>query len=190
MNLVERVRQEVKKLNEEYIKNYDSFNFWESHIKYVVHEALVLAERFGADKEIVELGALLHDIALISHVGTKADHHINGVKIADEILTKLGCPVEKKSSVLGCVLHHRNNREVENLEEVCVADADIIAHYDNIPMCFEVAFRFDKIKNMNDREEWIAYFSKDFNDLSEETAKSFKPRYDKIMESLFPKLNI
>jgi len=70
---------------------------------------------------------------------------------------------------------------------LCVADADILAHYDNIPMCFEVAFKFNKI-DTNSKDEWIKYFSKDYNDLSERTKETFKDRYLNIMEVLFGNL--
>ena len=129
-----------------HIKNIDNFNFWEQHIKYVVKEAINLAEKYNADKEIVELGALLHDVALIANVGTKADHHINGMLISQKILKRLNYPQSKMDRVLGCVKNHRKSQNTTNIEELCVADADILAHYDNIPMCFEVAFKFNKIK--------------------------------------------
>ena len=58
------------------------------HIKYVVRESIKLAKTYDADLEIVELAALLHDIALVAKVGTKADHHSNGAIIAKELLQK------------------------------------------------------------------------------------------------------
>ena len=54
---------------------------------------LALAQKYGADIEIVKLGALLHDIALICKVGDRKDHHINGKILAEEIL-KLGTTSE------------------------------------------------------------------------------------------------
>lgn len=61
---------------------------------------------------------------------------------------------------------------------------DIITHYDNIPMCFGVAFKHNKIAT-NSVAEWIKYFEHDWNDLSERTKQTFKPRYDVIMDVLF-----
>lgn len=162
----------------------DHFNYWEQHIKLVVKEALILASEYGADKEIVELGALLHDIALVSGSGTRQEHHTNGALIADRLLTEFGYPDDRKARVLGCVLHHRSSKNAENIEELCVADADIISHYDNIPMCFGVAFKYNKL-NTESVDEWIRYFEHDWNDLSERTKQAFKPRYDNIMTVLF-----
>ena len=187
MNIIEEVKKEIMKLNDDYIKNIDNFNFWEQHIKYVVKESINLAEKYNADKEIVELGALLHDVALIANVGTKVDHHANGVIIAEKLLKSFDYPQSKLDRVLGCIKNHRKSQNATNIEELCVADADILAHYDNIPMCFEVAFKFNKI-DTNSKDEWLKYFSKDYNDLSERTKETFKDRYLNIMEVLFGNL--
>lgn len=185
MQIIEKVKTEVITATDNYKQNTpDHFDFWEQHIKLVVKEALILAEEYGADKEIVELGALLHDIALVSNIGTRQEHHINGKNIADEMLTKLGYPDDKKERVLGCILHHRSSKNAENIEELCVADADIISHYDNIPMCFGSAFKYNKI-NTDSVDEWIKYFEHDWNDLSDRTKQSFQSRYENIMDVLF-----
>lgn len=189
--IIEQVKKELMKRNQEYMDKYEKYNFWEQHIKYVVFEALALAEELGADKEIVELGALLHDIALVSNVGTKVDHHINGAKIAEEVLSNYNYPAEKIERVVNCVLHHRSCKNAENIEEICVCDADILAHFDNIPMVFECAYKFHKIETIPEANKWIIDgFEKDFNDLSDRTKKVFKSRYDNIMATLFPSIKI
>ena len=89
MNIVKAIRNEVLEEIEKYKnESEDHYDFWNEHIKYVVFEALSLADEFGADKEIVELGALLHDIALITKVGERKDHHINGEILAKELLMR------------------------------------------------------------------------------------------------------
>lgn len=185
MTVIEYIKEKLMIANGEYIKNSaDHYNYWEQHIGLVVKEALNLAEEYDADKEIVELGALLHDIALVSCVGTRQEHHTNGAIIANQLLSEYGYPEDRKARVLGCVLHHRSSQYAENTEELCVADADIISHYDNIPMCFGMAFKYNKI-NSESVDEWIKYFEHDWNDLSERTKQTFKPRYDNIMDVLF-----
>ena len=177
MTVIEFIRDKLMTANDEYIVNYaDRFDFWNQHIQLVVKEALILAEKYGADREIVELGALLHDIASVSRVGTRQEHHTNGAVIADRLLTEFGYPDDRKARVLGCVLHHRSSKYTENIEELCVADADIISHYDNIPMCFGVAFKYNKI-DTESVDEWISISEHDWNDLSERTKQTFKPRY-------------
>ena len=184
MSIIEQVKNELLRRNQEYIEKVDSYDFWENHIKFVLDEALKLASVYGADKEIVELGALLHDIALVSNVGTKADHHTNGAKIAEEILTNLKYPQDKKERVVNCVLHHRSSKNAENIEELCVCDADILAHFDNIPMIFFKSFTMGKM-TLNDISMFIQGFQKDYDDLSDRTKETFKDKYENIMQVLF-----
>ena len=70
MDITELIKQELLKRTEN-SKDKDGSDFWEDHIKYVVDNALYLAKEYGADVEIVELGALLHDIAMPSNIGPR-----------------------------------------------------------------------------------------------------------------------
>ena len=66
-----------------------------TRIKYVVENGIELAKKYGADIEIVELGALLHDIAMPSEYGEREQHHIYGAEIAEQLLTELNYPKGK-----------------------------------------------------------------------------------------------
>lgn len=183
MSLVETIRSEVLEEIEKYKnESEDHYDFWNEHIKYVVSEALSLADEFGADKEIVELGALLHDIALIKKVGERKDHHINGEILAKEILSKHGYDGEKMARVLACVRNHRSSKNANSIEEACVCDADILAHFDNIPMIFSNILSrslgdLDAVRKILKKS-----FEKDYNDLSEKTKIAFHDRYNLICE--------
>ncbi len=183
MSLVETIRSEVLEEIEKYKnESEDHYDFWNEHIKYVVSEALSLADEFGADKEIVELGALLHDIALIKKVGERKDHHINGEILAKAILSEHGYDGDKMARVLACVRNHRSSKNANSIEEACVCDADILAHFDNIPMIFSNILS----RSLGDldavRKILKESFEKDYNDLSEKTKIAFHNRYNLICE--------
>ena len=188
--LVNNVKKEVIKESKKYQnESLDHYDFWNEHIKYVYEEACQLAIIYNANQEIVELGALLHDIALIKKVGERESHHTNGVIIGREILEKFGCPVDIKNRVLGCIEHHRNSKNATNIEEICVCDADILAHFDNIPMLFNSALKRHGL-NLNDARKWIKnVFVNDYNDLSNETRKKFKKRYIDILNIVLGESN-
>ena len=181
-SLVDDIKKEVMKEIQKYQSEADDhYDFWNEHIKYVYEEAVNLAKIYKANVEIVELGALLHDIALIKKTGTRDNHHINGAIIGAKILDKFNCPSDIKSKVLGCVEHHRSSKNATNIEEICVCDADILAHFDNIPMLFNSAFNRHNL-NLVDAREWVKNeCKKDYNDLSIETKKIFKDRYTDIL---------
>ncbi len=183
MDIIANITDELMVLNQKYIEESDdNYDFWNMHIKYVVKEAVDLARKHNADVEIVELGALLHDIALVTKVGTKKDHHTNGVVLAKTLLERYNYPLEKQNKVLGCVLNHRSSKNATNIEELCVADADIIAHFYNIPNAFVIGV---KKHNFSKPKEFMNWLAGDFDDLSEETKISFKDRYNGIMGTLF-----
>ena len=188
--IVEIIEEYIKQKCEEYKNNSeDHYDFWNEHISLVYEQSVSLAVMYHADVEIVSLGALLHDIALILKVGTRQDHHINGEKIAREILESHNYDKDKMERVLKCILNHRSSKNAESIEETCVADADILAHFENIPMLFNSAFVRDKV-NLNDVRSWmIQAFEKDFNDLSDNTKKLFEPKYEAILKTVIGESN-
>ena len=181
MDIVESVKEYIIRQSDEYKSNADDhYDFWNEHIKYVLDESVKLANEYGADVEIVSLGALLHDIALINKVGDRKDHHVNGEIISRKVLDDLGYDSEKKERVLKCVYNHRSSKNAESIEETCVADADILAHFDNIPMLFNSAFVRNNVK-LNNIKEWLEEtFERDYNDLSDKAKETFKNRYELI----------
>ena len=84
--------------------------------------------------------------------------------------------------VLKCIYNHRSSKNAESIEEICVADADILAHFDNIPMLFNSAFVKHKV-NLNEVKEWMKNaFEKDYNDLSDNTKEIFRKKYELILK--------
>ena len=181
--MIEEIRQYVIDRSEAYRRgSEDHYDFWNEHIRHVYQEAVGLAQIYHADKTVVSLGALLHDIALIEKAGDKKDHHLYGKILSNEILNRFSCPEEIKERVLGCVLHHRSAKNAENIEELCVCDADILAHFDNIPMLFNSAFNVHGVP-LSEVREWMKNaFEKDYQDLSDRTKELFSERYHQIID--------
>jgi uncharacterized protein len=181
VNIVDKVKEYVLKQIEDYkTSSEDNYDFWNEHIKYVYEESINLAKNYNADIEIVSLGSLLHDIALINKVGERKDHHINGEKIARKVLEEFEYDKDKMDRVLKCVYNHRSSKNSESIEEICVADADILAHFDNIPMLFNSGYNRNNI-DLNGIREWMKnVFEKDYNDLSDVTKEQFNERYELI----------
>lgn len=186
--MIEKVKEYVLKQIKEYKEcSEDHYDFWNEHIKYVYEESIELAKKYNADIEIVSLGALLHDIALINKEGDRKDHHINGEIIAREVLEDMNYDVDKMNRVLKCVYNHRSSKNAETIEETCVADADILAHFDNIPMLFSSAYVRNHV-SLNEIDDWMKKaLEKDYNDLSNKTKENFKDRYEQITSIVIKK---
>jgi len=184
--ITEKVREKVVLICAEYKRKYD-YDFYDDHIKYVVNNAISLAEEYDANKEIVELGALLHDIAQPLEIGESEEHHINGAKVAGDLLKEFNYPLDKTKRVQSCILNHRGSTDYprNSIEEECIADADVIAHFDRVPSLFALVY---KSKNMSIKDGALYVKNKldrDYNKLSEKTKAKLKDRYLNIIDVLF-----
>jgi len=116
------------------------------HISAVVKNAMLLAGRLKADKEVVEMAAYLHDIARslnredVKEFVKENIHHIEGAEQSKEFLKELGYDNEFIEKVAHCVLAHRGRAEPnpETLEAKIVACADAMAHFDTFLDLFNV----------------------------------------------------
>ena len=102
-------------------------HFWYHHIIPVKAYSLDMVGRYGGEGEIVHLGAILHDMALIE--GDEY-HDETGAKKAYEYLLSRGASEEVAAKVRDIVLRHMCKRYMpETLEEKIVATADALAHF-------------------------------------------------------------
>ncbi len=156
------------------------------HIKAVVKNAIILANQYGADMEVVIIASWLHDIASVTDYNLYEEHHIYGADMAKEILEAMNYPYENIEKVQQCVLHHRGSNLQEKcfIEEICVADADAISHFDSLPSLFYLAYE----KRNYGIEEGIEFvrnkLQRSYNKLSSNSKKVFEDKYNAIMEIL------
>ncbi|MDR0929965.1 MAG: HDIG domain-containing protein [Oscillospiraceae bacterium] len=168
-------------------KAHTGYDYWRDHIKVVVKHALALADQYGADKEIVELGALLHDISMPAEYGARSEHYLYSAEMTEKILIELDYPRERLEHVKACVFNHagRNAPLRCTIEEHCVADGDGLAHFDRIPSLFSLAYSLHKMELEEGRAYVKRRLTDDYNELSEPTKKAFESKYKTIMESVF-----
>jgi len=100
-----------------------SFNYRWEHVTTVVTLAVRLAELVGADREIVEAAAWLHDI-------TKSDgesHATSGALFARDFLPQTDFPPEKINQVARAIADHKGlwrDEPLTELESMVLWDAD------------------------------------------------------------------
>jgi uncharacterized protein len=181
-NIVAEIQKEVIKRSKS-DKNVHGYGAWQYHIKQVTKNAVWLAKQRGADQEIVELAALLHDIASVTKEEYKQEHHIHGAAIAEELLKKYNYPEDRIELIKKCILNHRGSRpQVKNtVEEVCVADADAMAHFDNLPSLFSLVYKEWQM-SIDVGAKWIQEkLHRSFSKLSPQTQKLYQAKYDNTM---------
>lgn len=142
--MLEEIRQLVKSEADE--------DDWKYHLVPVLNYSKKLAVLLGADEEIVELAALLHDIGRI-RIGDE-DHDVTGAEEAEKILKQFNCPAEKIEAIKHCVRSHRSRTDVlpQTLAAKIIANADAMAHFDILPVFF---YWRSKKMSFEDTLKWV-----------------------------------
>ena len=124
-------------------ENSFGYGIWTHHIVTVADFGRALSERLGADAEIVELAALLHNYAGIRDVALAPEHHHHGAAEARQLLGAFGYPAARREHVAACILTHRASQGLapQTLEARCLASADAMAHIAQVPSLLHLATR-------------------------------------------------
>ena len=103
--------------------------FFDLHIKQVEKYSVLLAGKLGADKDVVQVAALIHDVAAISDFSKLAQHASEGAILARELLAKYPLSNEQKEKVFHCIETHSQPIALgaDISEAVCVSNADAIS---------------------------------------------------------------
>jgi uncharacterized protein len=99
------------------------------------------------------------------------------------LLSQLDYPPAKIERVKQCILNHRGSRpQAKNtIEEICVADADAMAHFDNIPSLFSMVYK-EKQLPIDDGAEFVKQkLARSYGKLSDRTKKLYKTKFDSAM---------
>ena len=160
--------------------NVAGYEAWTHHIVYVVKFAKQLAEKLGADSEVVELAALLHDYAGITNYDLQEEHHIHGARLAEEILKQVDYPQEKIELVKKCIYNHRGSVVLEKTtpEENCVASGDAMAHIDQALHVLVWACKTKKL-GIEGGKAWFApKLERSWNKLCPEGKEMVREKYE------------
>jgi HD superfamily phosphodiesterase len=106
--------------------------FVNKHVKNVAKEALWIAKFYPkADKEIVRVGAWLHDVTHPLAGYKREDHNIASAKTAGKFLKSINFENGKLKKVIHCIEAHRTSRppEPRTIEAKIVASADNLVHF-------------------------------------------------------------
>jgi len=174
--MIEKIREIVKAEC-----NKEDWYDWEYHIVIVVKHSLTLAEKLNANKEVVELAALLHDVGRIKFGG--ANHEITGSVEAEKILKEFNYPQNVIDKVKHCIETHRADKNVNRntLEAEIIANADAMAHLDAFPLLIRTGLKL----NDGDLEKALSWvyrkIERDWKDMTiPEVREQMKDKYKAI----------
>jgi uncharacterized protein len=103
--------------------------FFDEHLSVVARYATELGQVLGADLEIVQLAAWMHDLSAVQDSAALPKHATLSAEIARRILPERGYPSDRVERVAKCIASHSSPVQVGNglIEEVCVSNADAMS---------------------------------------------------------------
>jgi uncharacterized protein len=123
MNVVEDIKRMAKEMMSEHVGCHG----WD-HVERVYNLCVHIGREEGADMEVLQIAAALHDIARDIQTKSKGRvcHAQEGARMAQEILSGYDLSEEKKNNIIHCIQTHRfRNEDVpETLEAKILFDAD------------------------------------------------------------------
>lgn len=177
----------IKEQSERYdrTQNCNIGQTWEFHLLPVIKNACMLAEKYNANKDVVEVAAIFHDYADLLDLANRDIHHILGAELAEGILLQDGFPQDFIDKVKKCIQNHRASivKDKFSIEEICVADADAMSHLDSFVelICWRAYLGEDIMSCNNFVKKKI---QKSYNKMSKETQELMKDKYNNIMNVL------
>lgn len=160
------------------------------HIRAVAENASFLAREYGADEEVAVIAAWLHDIASVTDYELYEEHHIHGMQMAGELLEQWNYDTDRLELVRRCIFSHRGSKAVDRLsvEEICVADADAISHFDAIPSLFHLAY-VNRGMGLEEGTEFVRNkLERSFAKLSDRSRVIYREKYESSMRLLGGKI--
>ncbi|MBW3015663.1 HD domain-containing protein [Candidatus Woesearchaeota archaeon] len=176
------MRQELRSKVEKFAKRYckkasDDPNLWENHVQLVRKFALRLAELEEADKEVVEISALLHDIGKDK---ARKQHSKRSYELSKRFLEKINLSEKKKKLILKCILKHSNRFSDEDNE----IEVKVIQSADALGTFFDEEWQKHSREIMT-KQELLDLFDKSFKKINLKSAKKIvKPQIKRLKRLL------
>lgn len=187
--IVKKMQQEIIRRSNEFERQTkgtkDEYNLYMEHIQYVYKYVCLLSKNKDVDHEVLELSALLHDIAMTDRNLDRSKHNEYGSIIAEQLLRENGYPEEKVQFVKKCILNHSSKRAEFRTteEEKILVNADGLSHFDAIYSLYTLAH---DVMDLNDVET-IKFIqdklTRDYNEISDNLKYLVDEKYNKVMNA-------
>lgn len=187
--IVNKMQQEIIKRSNDFESQTkgtkDEYNIYKEHIQYVYKYVCLLSKDKNVDHEVLELSALLHDIAMTDKSLDRSRHNEYGSEIAEKLLRENNYPEDKVQLVKKCILNHSSKRaEYRTIEEERIlVDADGLSHFDSINNLYNLAHNVMEL-NSEDTVKFIQdKLTRDYNEISDNLKYLINDKYKKVMSA-------
>ena len=162
------------------------YELWMDQIHSMIMITSELAQKYGADEEIVIIATLLHHFSALSAFAGSAESSLGPEEGADALLSRLGYPADRIQSVKRCFSRKSPNKDPTeaSAEELLMADAKAFAHIQALASLFH-----DIYKNIGEgldrgSARIKGKLLREWNDVSAQGKKVYKEKYEKIVNAI------
>lgn len=188
MSRLDDLSKQVEKLYNDKLDGREDWADWlyPNHVVIVARNAKKIAKLKGADVELSQVAALLHDVADFKMKRANPKHEEESLKTAREVMEQNGYSEDEIKLVVDDAIRYHSchgNERPKSKEGLVLATADSLAHLQTNFYLFAV-WEFGKSGlSLNDLKEWVLkkierdLFNKiSFDDIREEV----RPDYEMI----------
>lgn len=189
MARLDDLEQKVKLLYTEKLDSRDEWSDWlyPNHVLVVTSNAKQLAERVGADVELSQVAALLHDIADIKMPRVNPSHAEESLKLARQLMQECGYSEAAIKLVVDDAIRFHSchgDEHPQNKEGLVLATADSLAHLQTGFYVF-ATWSLGKDKTLAEVRDWV--LNKIERDLNKKIAfadirEAARPDYEMIKQ--------
>lgn len=180
MKITKQTLQKTRKYAKNIYDKSDYIHNWDNHIEVVVKHAKHIAKKEGMDIDIVEIGALLHDIGRIDVPLDAKDHAAPSAIKAEIFLKTLKLDKDIIESIKDTVLFHSAGMHPKTREALAVYDADKLDHIGPRGMIRDILFDHidDPKLNIHELMEHASKIAENrINNFKTKTGKQLGIRY-------------
>lgn len=188
-DIVSKMKQEIinrsNSFEEQTRGTKDEYNIYNEHIQYVYKYVCLLSKDKNVDHEVLELSALLHDIAMTDKSLDRSRHNEYGAEIVEQLLRENGYPEDKIQFVKKCILNHSSKRaefRTTNEERILV-NADGLSHFDSISNLYNLAHNVMELNNEDTIKFIQDKLTRDYNEISDNLKYLIQDKYAKVMSA-------
>ena len=166
--------------------NEFGYGIWSHHVTQVVANGRRLAPLLGADAEIVELAALLHDYASICDASLYKEHHLHSADVAERLLAERGYPAERIQAIRHCIETHRGSMSARRAtpEAVALANADAMSHIQQVPSLLYMVY-VQRGMGIEEGAAWVrAKLERTWRKLAPQVQDLIRAEYDAALVTL------
>lgn len=190
MKKIEKLRELVKDAYGQHLPTAADWAGWlyDKHVLIVADYAVALAVKHGANAELAEAAALLHDVA--DHIMKRSDpcHEEESLRLAREFMTQAGYFDDEINLVVDDAIKFHSchgNERPRSKEGMVLAAADAFAHLKTNYYYIAVWSYGKEGRSLQDFREWaLKKLDRDLYDRIsfDDEREATRPDYDKLKE--------